>query len=111
MLNGALVTIVIVPCLKQLSGLLSGFNRSVVFLGREKFMDLLTKLDEKIVLALETIELLNMENEELKEEVTALKAQNNELSEQKSSWETRVNDMLDQFGSEVAALTSNDDKS
>ena len=67
-------------------------------------MELLDKLEEKIVLALETIELLNMENEELKEEVASLKNQNSDLSEQKTNWESKVNRMLSQFGSEVAEL-------
>ena len=67
-------------------------------------MELLDKLEEKIVLALETIELLNMENEELKEEVAKLKTQNVDLSEQKTNWESKVNSMLNQFGNEVAEL-------
>ncbi len=70
----------------------------------EIFMDLLDKLEEKIILALETIELLNMENEELKEEVAKLKTQNTDLGEQKTTWESKVNSMLSQFGSEVAEL-------
>ena len=67
-------------------------------------MELLDKLEEKILLALETIELLNMENEELKEEVSKLKNQNADLGEQKTNWESKVNSMLSQFGSEVAEL-------
>ena len=69
-------------------------------------MELLNKLEQKIIMALETIELLNMENEELKEEVAKLKNQNVDLSEQKSNWETKVNTMLSQFGSEVAQLNN-----
>ncbi len=67
-------------------------------------MELLDKLEEKILLALETIELLNMENEELKEEVSKLKSQNADLGEQKTNWESKVNSMLSQFGNEVAEL-------
>jgi len=69
-------------------------------------MELLDKLEQKIILALETIELLNMENDELKEEVAKLQGQNSELSNQKSNWETKVNTMLSQFGSEVAQLNN-----
>ncbi len=72
-------------------------------------MELLDKLEQKIILALETIELLNMENDELKEEVAKLKGQNSELSNQKSNWETKVNTMLSQFGSEVAQLNNSNE--
>lgn len=67
-------------------------------------MDLLNKLEEKINLTLETVELLNMENEELKEEIAKLKDRNHELAEQKSKWESKVNGMLNQFGTEVDNL-------
>ncbi|MEH6347928.1 MAG: cell division protein ZapB [Bermanella sp.] len=72
-------------------------------------MELLDKLEQKIILALETIELLNMENDELKEEVAKLKGHNSDLSDQKSNWETKVNTMLSQFGSEVAELNSSNE--
>jgi len=72
-------------------------------------MELLDKLEQKIILALETIELLNMENDELKEEVAKLQGQNSELSNQKSNWETKVNTMLSQFGSEVAQLNNSNE--
>lgn len=72
-------------------------------------MELLDKLEQKIILALETIELLNMENDELKEEVAKLKGHNSDLSDQKSNWETKVNTMLSQFGSEVAELNNSNE--
>ncbi len=69
-------------------------------------MDLLDKLEAKIILALETIELLNMENDELKQEIAGLKLQNTSLSDQKTSWESKVNGMLSQFETQVAELQS-----
>jgi len=69
-------------------------------------MDLLDKLEAKIILALETIELLNMENDELKQEIAGLNLQNASLSEQKASWESKVNGMLSQFETQVAELQS-----
>mgnify|MGYP000128150872 CR=1 FL=1 len=67
-------------------------------------MDLLDKLEAKIILALETIELLNMENDELKQEVAGLKTQNASLTGQKVNWESKVNGMLSQFETQVAEL-------
>ena len=67
-------------------------------------MDLLDKLEAKIILALETIELLNMETDELKQEIAGLKLQNVSLAEQKASWESKVNGMLSQFETQVAEL-------
>jgi len=70
----------------------------------EIFMDLLDKLEAKITLALETIELLNMENDELKQEVEGLKVKNSSLTDQKVNWESKVNGMLSQFETQVAEL-------
>ena len=70
----------------------------------EIFMDLLDKLEAKITLALETIELLNMENDELKQEVEGLTAKNASLTDQKVNWESKVNGMLSQFETQVAEL-------
>ena len=67
-------------------------------------MDLLDKLESKINLALETIELLNMENDELKEEVDQLKSKVESLDTQKQDWENKVNRMLGQFETEVTEL-------
>ncbi len=67
-------------------------------------MDLLDKLEAKIILALETIELLNMENDELKQEVEGLKVKNSSLADQKVNWESKVNGMLSQFETQVAEL-------
>ncbi|NRB38785.1 MAG: cell division protein ZapB [Pseudomonadales bacterium] len=65
-------------------------------------MELLDLLEEKIILTLETVELLQMENDELKQEVAALKKQNTGLGSQQSEWETKVSSMLSQFDAEVA---------
>ncbi len=70
----------------------------------EIFMDLLDKLEAKITLALETIELLNMENDELKQEVEGLTVKNASLTDQKVNWESKVNGMLSQFETQVAEL-------
>ena len=67
-------------------------------------MDLLDKLESKITLALETVELLNMENDELKEEIAQLKAKVESLDSQKQDWENKVNRMLGQFENEVTEL-------
>ncbi len=70
-------------------------------------MELLDKLEQKITLALETIELLNMENDELKEEVAKLKEEKASLNDQKVNWETKVNKLLGQFESENAPTSAN----
>ncbi|MEY8204213.1 MAG: cell division protein ZapB [Bermanella sp.] len=69
-------------------------------------MELLDKLEAKITLALETVELLNMENDELKQEIAGLNLQNASLNEQKNSWENKLNGMLSQFETQVAELQS-----
>lgn len=67
-------------------------------------MDLLDKLESKITLALETVELLNMENDELKLEIEQLKEKVENLDSQKQDWENKVNRMLGQFENEVTEL-------
>ena len=67
-------------------------------------MDLLDKLESKITLALETVELLNMENDDLKLEVEQLKSKVESLDAQKQDWENKVNNMLGQFETEVTEL-------
>lgn len=65
-------------------------------------MDLLEQLEEKIILTLDTIELLKMENEELRQEVESLKKQSMGLHSKQSEWEAKVNSMLGQFEADVA---------
>ena len=67
-------------------------------------MDLLDKLESKITLALETVELLNMENDDLKLEIEQLKEKVESLDSQKQDWENKVNRMLGQFENEVTEL-------
>ena len=66
-------------------------------------MDLLDQLEKKITLALETIELLNMENEELKQEVTALQQEKTQASEQKKAFEEKITGLLKQFEDESSS--------
>ncbi|MGR6871071.1 cell division protein ZapB [Pseudomonas sp. HK3] len=71
-------------------------------------MELLDQLEKKIILALETIELLNMENEELKQEVSVLKQEKSVASEQRKVFEEKITGLLTQFESESnAALAAN----
>jgi cell division protein ZapB len=72
-------------------------------------MELLDQLEEKIILALETIELLRMENEELKDEVSELKNQNVELDSQQSAWEVKVASILGQFEEEAVEEDEEDE--
>ena len=65
-------------------------------------MELLDQLEKKIILALETIELLNMENEELKQEVAALQQEKSVASEQKKAFEEKITGLLKQFEIEAA---------
>jgi cell division protein ZapB len=75
----------------------------------EVCMDLLDQLEQKITLALETIELLNMENEELKQEVSALQQEKVMASEQKKVFEEKITGLLKQFEDEpsVSQLAAN----
>ncbi|WP_283788148.1 cell division protein ZapB [Bermanella sp. WJH001] len=66
-------------------------------------MELLDQLEKKIILALETIELLNMENEELKQEVAALQQEKTISGEQKKAFEEKITGLLKQFESESNA--------
>lgn len=65
-------------------------------------MDLLEKLEEKIILTLETVELLKMENEDLKLEIAELKKKNVGMDSKQSEWETKVASLLGQFEEDVA---------
>lgn len=66
-------------------------------------MELLDQLEKKIILALETIELLNMENEELKQEVATLQQEKAVAGEQKKAFEEKITGLLKQFESESNA--------
>lgn len=66
-------------------------------------MELLDQLEKKIILALETIELLNMENEELKQEVATLQQEKTVAGEQKKAFEEKITGLLKQFESESNA--------
>ncbi|MAA71379.1 MAG: cell division protein ZapB [Bermanella sp.] len=72
-------------------------------------MDLLDQLEQKITLALETIELLNMENEELKQEVTSLQQEKALASDQKKAFEEKITGLLKQFEEEpeVSKMAAN----
>jgi FtsZ-binding cell division protein ZapB len=72
-------------------------------------MELLDQLEKKIILALETIELLNMENEELKQEVESLQQEKLLASGQKKAFEEKITDLLKQFEYEadVSPLAAN----
>tara|TARA_B100001063_G_scaffold247151_1_gene290630 strand:- start:4115 stop:4387 length:273 start_codon:yes stop_codon:yes gene_type:complete len=75
----------------------------------EVCMDLLDQLEQKITLALETIELLNMENEELKQEVTSLQQEKALASDQKKAFEEKITGLLKQFEEEpeVSKMAAN----
>ena len=59
--------------------------------------DLLTKLGEKIQSAIETIELLKLENEELKGELAEVRTQNALLQEEKEEWDHKLTALIEQF--------------
>lgn len=63
-------------------------------------MELLDQLEKKITLALETIELLSMENEELKQELETLKQEKLSAVEQQKEIENKINLMLGHFDNE-----------
>ncbi len=60
-------------------------------------MDIFDQLEEKITLALETVELLNMETSELKEEVKKLQLENTQLAVEKSENQARLSSLLERF--------------
>ncbi|MFT5593048.1 MAG: cell division protein ZapB [Oceanicoccus sp.] len=69
-------------------------------------MELLDQLEKKIILALETIELLNMENEELKQENATLQQEKSVASEQRKAFEEKITGLLKQFEIEAAAANA-----
>jgi len=56
--------------------------------------DVLDKLESKVQTAVDTISLLQMELEELKEENNALLANNSELKSQQDVWQDRLRSLL-----------------
>ncbi|GAA6135641.1 hypothetical protein NBRC116188_24310 [Oceaniserpentilla sp. 4NH20-0058] len=72
-------------------------------------MELLDQLEAKITLALETIELLNMENEELKQELDALKLEKTQTAQQHMAIEEKITKLISQFNHEAvdALLAAN----
>ncbi|NVK36377.1 MAG: cell division protein ZapB [Gammaproteobacteria bacterium] len=73
----------------------------LIFIAVEVMMELLDQLEQKITLALETIELLTMENEELKQEVAQLKSEKEQAQDQQQVVEQRINRLLKQFNEEL----------
>lgn len=82
---------------------LDAYHRASIFIAVEVMMELLDQLEQKITLALETIELLNMENEELKQEVAQLKSEKEQALDQQQVVEQRINRLLKQFSEELTA--------
>ncbi|CAA0082000.1 Cell division protein ZapB [BD1-7 clade bacterium] len=60
-------------------------------------MDIFDQLEEKIIQAIETIELLNMETAELKQEISTLKQENTQLAYEKSQNDARLTSLLEHF--------------
>ncbi|MBL1418549.1 MAG: cell division protein ZapB [Moritella sp.] len=56
--------------------------------------DVLDKLESKVQTAVDTITLLQMELEELKEENNQLLADNSELKSQQDAWQDRLRSLL-----------------
>lgn len=67
-------------------------------------MELLTQLEDKINVTLENYELLNLEIEELKEQISALTAENTKLTDQQLQWENKVKSLLNVFSAEDNAI-------
>ncbi len=67
-------------------------------------MELLTQLEDKINVTLENYELLNLEIEELKEQISALTAENTKLTDQQLQWENKVKSLLNVFAAEDNAI-------
>ena len=59
--------------------------------------ELLQKLERKIENAVETIELLKLQIEELEEKNATLANENNNLKDKQISWEKNLNTMLDKL--------------
>ena len=63
-------------------------------MGDKMNFDVLDKLESKVQTAVDTISLLQMELEELKEENNQLLANNSELKEQQDVWQDRLRSLL-----------------
>ncbi len=59
--------------------------------------ELLQKLEDKIDNALETIELLRLQNEELEEKYGKLLNENNTLKNKHAAWEQNLSNMLEKL--------------
>ncbi|GLP97580.1 cell division protein ZapB [Paraferrimonas sedimenticola] len=71
-------------------------------------LELLSQLESKVQVALETIELLKMEldeeranNRTLQQQQQTLQSENQELQSQLQQWNDKVNGMLDRINQEV----------
>ena len=63
-------------------------------MGEKMNFDVLDKLESKVQTAVDTITLLQMELEELKEENNQLLANNTELKSQQDVWQDRLRSLL-----------------
>jgi len=63
-------------------------------MGEKMNFDVLDKLESKVQTAVDTISLLQMELEELKEENNQLLANNSELKGQQDVWQDRLRSLL-----------------
>jgi cell division protein ZapB len=63
-------------------------------MGEKMNFDVLDKLESKVQTAVDTISLLQMELEELKEENNLLVANNSELKSQQDVWQDRLRSLL-----------------
>ena len=63
-------------------------------MGEKMNFDVLDKLESKVQTAVDTITLLQMELEELKEENNQLLANNSELKSQQDVWQDRLRSLL-----------------
>ena len=63
-------------------------------MGEKMNFDVLDKLESKVQTAVDTISLLQMELEELKEENNQLLANNSELKNQQDVWQDRLRSLL-----------------
>ncbi len=63
-------------------------------MGETMNFDVLDKLESKVQTAVDTIQLLQLEMEELKEENSQLLNHNNELKGQQDAWQERLRSLL-----------------
>lgn len=65
-------------------------------------LELLSQLEQKISTSLESLELLNLEIEELTQANEQLKQENEQLNERQKEWEERLTNLLGRFMSSTA---------